>query len=686
MQKPINLNAWFWPALVALWLVGLFLTPLRTVDLWWHLDSGRWMLEHGHYLGREIRSFSLPNAEWLNFAWLFQLVVAAVEQVSGLWGLLIFKALLWWLILFLLLRSVKVECSPVALFIVPLLFAEQLFSFMSLRPHLVEGVLLAFTISLLQRPRRVFDPLWYAVLIVVWANCHASAVIGAFALALHYVWGADFTVPDWRQLRQRLPIGLVLGLLVLVTPNGLGILSVLVKHANDAYLPAYIQEWFAPEAFPPLMLLALLALALGLYWQRKLLTVAELFLIVCFAVVAIGSRRFLYELGLVLIRPSIQLVASVLAQLTQWYHAGKAYWSWLYGWLGLSLLAITTSLPIVWGKQHLADYPVAKHLFPQTAIALLKPILAQEHEVRVWNAYGWGGYLEWYGGERLKVYIDGRTPTVFSAEMMLTEKLARTHPQLLRALLTQWQVDAVVLGRSYALPIPPNDAEWTLVGFDSISVIYVRANLVQRYALTGINFDPFRTWPMVDAWHNAQAVQSIRQLLTQQADNALAWLRLGQLLGYAWQSSDEKTHAEALTAVQQAIQLNPQDASARLVLVWLRQLAGQSKTQVAQPVLDLLNKAGSKAWLGFEIPLASLLVDTGYAQQALQVLAPDDWQLHQQLDTNFTVWLLRFSAHTQLGAKTEAALDKQMAEQLAIDAGPKAAARLQEIERYNQLK
>lgn len=98
--------------------------------------------------------------------------------------------------------------------------------------------------------------------------------------------------------------------------------------------------------------------------------------------------------------------------------------------------------------------------------------------------------------------------------------------------------------------------------------------------------------------------------------------------------------------------------------------------QVAQSVLDLLDKAGSKAFLGFAIPLASLLVETGYPQQALQVLAPDDWQLHQQLDTNFTVWLLRFSAYTQLGAKTEAALDKQMAKQLAIDAGPKAAARL----------
>jgi hypothetical protein len=658
----------FWPAVLSLLLVGLFLTPLHAVDLWWHLDSGRWMLEHGQYLGREVRSFSMPGADWPNFSWLFQVLIASVEWVGGLWGLLLFKAAAWWLILFLLLRIARVDAVPVALLLAPLLFSWQIFPFMYLRPHLFEGIFLACAVWLFHRQRSARDPLWYALLIIIWANCHASAVLGAAALALHYVWGADFRLPPFRTLLRRLPVGLLLGALVFVTPNGFGILKVLLGHVSSEYLHVYIREWFTPEIMPPLMFVALLAVGAGAWFRRDLLTPAELLLIAVFLIIGGGSRRFLYELGLLLIRPSAVLLSVLLARFANRQGTtGSAYREWLYGLLLTGLLTVIYGSPLVWGRLQAADYPVMRGVFPQVVMAVLQPVLAGEPELRVWNDYGWGGYLEWRGGERLKVYIDGRTPTVFTEEMMLNEKLARTRPQMLRSLLSHWKADAVVLSRGPLLPIPPTDPDWTLVGFDNISLVYLRAELAQRYGLAGIGFDPFRPWPSVDARDFGQAVQNVRHLLELDADNGLAWQRLGQLLGWSWQGGDEKVRAQAMAAFQHAIDLDPENGFARLALAWLRQNAGQTKQQVVQPVLALLDKSGATGFTGLEVELASLLLDTGYPQQAITVLSPDDWRYHQQLDTNANVWLLRRKAHSRLGEKETADFDRRMAEQLALD-------------------
>ena len=171
----------------------------------------------------------------------------------------------------------------------------------------------------------------------------------------------------------------------------------------------------------------------------------------------------------------------------------------------------------------------------------------------------------------------------------------------------------------------------------------------------------------MDAWHYDQAVQGVRRLLAQDADNDLAWQRLGQLLGWNWAGGDEKVRAQAMAAFQHAIDLNPENGAARLGLAWLRQRAGQTPQQVAQPVLELLDDSGANGFMGLEVELAALLVDSGYPQQAIKVLAPDDWRYHQQLDANFNVWLQRMKAHTSLGEREAAEFDRRMAEQLALD-------------------
>ena len=151
------------------------------------------------------------------------------------------------------------------------------------------------------------------------------------------------------------------------------------------------------------------------------------------------------------------------------------------------------------------------------------------------------------------------------------------------------------------------------------------------------------------------------------------------MLGYMLPGGDESTRAEAMHALQRAIAFNPDSASARLGLAHLRQAGGETGPQVAQPVLELLEEKGARGFLGHEAEVASLLLDTGYLRQAVDVLSPDDWRRHQQLDEDFNIWLLRLVAYTRLGQTEEARLARHMAGKLALDAGPAAQQRLRAV-------
>jgi hypothetical protein len=71
-------------------VAGLF--PVFDGDLFWHLASGRWIVEHGAVPRVDPFRFSAEGLPWVDHEWLFQLVVYAVERVVGLDGLIVLRA------------------------------------------------------------------------------------------------------------------------------------------------------------------------------------------------------------------------------------------------------------------------------------------------------------------------------------------------------------------------------------------------------------------------------------------------------------------------------------------------------------------------------------------------------------------------------------------------------------------
>jgi hypothetical protein len=70
-------------------LAGAF--RLRSYDLFWHLATGKHILESGAVPRGDPFSFTAAGAPWVDHSWLFQLVLWGAWDLAGVWGPWILK-------------------------------------------------------------------------------------------------------------------------------------------------------------------------------------------------------------------------------------------------------------------------------------------------------------------------------------------------------------------------------------------------------------------------------------------------------------------------------------------------------------------------------------------------------------------------------------------------------------------
>ena len=382
--------------------------------------------------------------------------------------------------------------------------------------------------------------------------------------------------------------------------------------------------------------------------RHKLVTPGERLLILFFLVLGGDNKRFLFELSLVLFRPVGAMIGAGLEGLARHHPRLAGRGGWRIGLLPLLATAVAFQPPWTWKNQRSTDYPVMQQRFPHVAMSVLRPVLDDGNTLKVWNAYGWGGWLGWAGQGRLQVYIDGRTPTVFSEELMLQGNLARRRPAMLRELLQQWHVDAVVLRRLGPLPIPLWDARWRLVAYDQGSVAYLRADLAERFGLQGIPLDPFRPRLRVPVDTLPRAIAAVRRLLQRDAFNPLAWRHLAELLSRLPDADTPQTAEQISHALEQAMAQDPDQAEARLRLASWREWLGMKPARVAQLLLPWALQTDGRNLVGYEVRIAEQLLKLDRFREALGVLTPTDWRRLQQLNEQADVWMIRWQAYVRL--------------------------------------
>ena len=639
MHTPINIRLIF-TLLISLIICLLVLRPIDNFDVWWHLNSGLWMLGQGQILDHDIWSFTQSNAPWINIAWLFQLSIAVAYKSGGIWALFIFKALCLFFVFWFISRSISLPEKTMAYVFSFLILLPDFYGHLHLRPHLFELLALASLIWFSQHPWSIRKSLVGFIILLIWANSHASIAAGAMALAFQVLFG------NWQPTikgRTRLIVAIVFLLTPFMTPYGTDIFNVLFTHGNSDFIQYYISEWLPHDIYPAGMWFAFI-ISILLFLNKKIsISIAELFLLIFFLYYSVKYQRFELEFSILLLRPLTESVAYGLNILKQQNPRLPAL---------VSLLIILIHSVIYSGHiQSLSpakynDAPYDRFRYPLATITQLKLLAAKlNRTLRVINDYNYGGYISLFTDGDAKIYIDGRMSTVFPESLLLPPY--ETDLNVLKQLSNRYQVDAVLLKLDKGKLLSSSDPDWQLVGYDVASVLFVKRSLLGTMDFPLINYDPENYNNNYEQKQLAANVYATKKLLALEPDNPIAINHIAVFLTNDTSSADAQP--KAFEYLDKSAQLYPKDIFSRATYAYLlaKNNSGQT-TDLFFKFLPPANKLTPGISMTYDLTYARVLIDSGFPDLALDYLYPEDKNRRYNIDKLLETWKLRILAHFEL--------------------------------------
>ncbi len=239
---PIS-TLWYLAVLPSFWSFGY--TPMRGSDLWWHLATGRWILEHRSLPMIDHWSFTRDGQPWLQHEWLSDVIFQGWAVLFGVNSLVYWKWLVITLIFTLLFHVVRrLSGDPISSYVSVLLAIAAAAPFLDIRPYLYSS--LGYVLLLHLVVGRGKPPLYLPLIFLVWANLHGGFFFGLLVLFLLFLPQGIFGEP-----KERLRVGLIwvaCVLACLLNPNGIEAFAYPLKYAFDSSSPfkQAIDEWLSP--------------------------------------------------------------------------------------------------------------------------------------------------------------------------------------------------------------------------------------------------------------------------------------------------------------------------------------------------------------------------------------------------------------------------------------------------------
>jgi hypothetical protein len=410
-------------------------------DLFWHLQSGEWTLDHGQILDHDLWSFTRTGTPYNTGAWLGDVVMALVYRAGGWVGLDALRALLVGLAAFFTAR-VTLRVQPHAGWAVVPVVGVILVSRMVWgdRPQLFTLALFPLVLDLLFAARlegRIRRLAALPFVFLLWANTHNAFVIGLVALA---IFAVDALLEAAPPARYQLPLVLVTSLLATqLNPAGAGALG--RAAAYGALLPGWIVEDRPLDVLSGagLVFAALLLAALAAAMLRGREAVAARLgapllwpgLIAIFSILALAIQRETPYAGMVLapfvaaMLPDALGRARVVSPLVPRTAA-------LVAILVLASVLVIETVTAAPAQPDLSAYPTG-------ALETLRSVRGN-----VLNEYDWGGYLIRYAPEH-PTFIDGRGEALFLPDVLADFQRVVALAPGYRDVLKRWDIAHALL-------------------------------------------------------------------------------------------------------------------------------------------------------------------------------------------------------------------------------------------------
>ncbi len=447
-------------------------------DTWWHIAVGQRILATHTWPWADTYSSTVSGTPWIAYEWLGEVLIGGAASIAGLWSATIFLVVVAGILVALIYCYASMKCgNSKAAFVACATLVPTLGAFFTLRPQLLGAVFLVITLILLERFRQGHErALWFLPpLFLYWVNTHGSFAFGFLVLGVAWLSGqvafssGGLYTERWskRQSVQLLISTLLCALVLPITPYGTRIAAYpLTMALTQPVNVKNIKEWFplGTDLFLGKIFLAVMLLFfLACLVERPKFRLADVALALFGVFAASAHLRFLL-LYVIFFSP---LWAMVFARWVPRYRAELDQPLLNAGLIALIAIGVVYMFP----SRSALDQRVDSE-YPRSAVQYLR-----DHPVtgRVFNDYGWGGYLIWSAEPRNMIFIDGRAD-IYEYGGVLSDYLgiARLEPNALQ-LLKKYDIDAFLIRRDAPLGTALSGMPgWERVYEDPLAALYVR--------------------------------------------------------------------------------------------------------------------------------------------------------------------------------------------------------------------
>ena len=442
---------------------------LASQDLYLHIASGRWIIEHRQIPDRGIFSGSMSDAPWVAHEWLASVGFAWLYDHLGWGGVLIAVSLALAIAIATVTLGVSRKLGPLAALFASLLAWGLCINHLVARPHVIALPFVAIWISEHVRARSSGGtPSWYLMpLMVLWANIHGSYMFGLGFTALfaaEAVFESD-SLAEARSAARRWGIFFCAALVAaIVTPHGLSGLLFPIQLVNAQAALESVLEW-QPSTIANSMPLFVWCALLGFLalWQGIRLPICRLIMLMVVLYMAFAHRRHIELLG---------LAAPLLLQEPVAEALSRAAPVFMTGWEVLARPTIRIPLlsaasVAVAASLLLGSVRVARGPDPFTPVAALAAVEAQGIRGPVLNAQNFGGYLVFRG---IPPFVDGRVDMYGGRFMQRYQSLDEQVP-ILEQYRIAWTIFEPSSSQALVMDLSPG---WKRAFADDIAVVHVR--------------------------------------------------------------------------------------------------------------------------------------------------------------------------------------------------------------------
>ncbi len=502
------MNRWYYLVIAIIFLIsGLYLIkPISDPDFFWHISTGRWIVENKDLPKDDPFSYTTPNIETrreriiLTSYWLGQVLYYSLYSIMGWSGIILLRFILAFLMAYFMMKMTEggiILRAALTLLGIVLIIHDYPLE----RPQVFSFTFFTIILYIFEKIRRGNgdrrDTIIAGVIMLLWANMHGGFILGQTLAIVYLLTGLGFIFPYiksidnevWRRLYKTSIVVILIGFInpntytiwieLIMTPSYMR--ETIIEYQSTLTAFKRTLEWTLPSYW----LLLIIAIVCSIWRVIKRDIVPQDYVLLT----GLGYFSF-NELRYVpfFIIWSIPFISNSINKGNRFIRA-----------FGL-IISLLISLSIFMRYGIYKNINNISYFSKDIYITLYYPhkavnfIIENRLKGNMYNYYDWGGYLIWRFYPEKMVFIDGRQlhGYVYSQSNMLDQ--AQTEPRIMgkefyKGILDSYGINYILIPiyNISGFPIPLfktliDDPEWVPVFNRDNSLIFIR-NIRDNYGV-----------------------------------------------------------------------------------------------------------------------------------------------------------------------------------------------------------